>query len=204
MADGIQPLRDALCWESLNEGCSADACELLHLRHAGLPVCGRHATSVLELWGRRRRPPCPEDCGRKHPTMSELETILADALPEGSRLYRHTHSLPFFEGSEPRGGAASQESLFVVACNISPEQAELTLAARSPMPLRVALDIGFDNIMSDSERKSLATQCGLCHGIASRTEHRPHVRKNFPNLPSPLARLPHHQFSQAHDRHVGC
>ena len=53
--------------------------------------------------------------------------------------------------------------------------AEAALDARAPMPLRVAIDAGYDELMSEGERKSLATQCGLCHGIASQAEHRPHV-----------------------------
>ena len=46
------------------------------------------------------------------------------------------------------------------------------------MALRVAIDVGYDDIMTEGERKSLATQCGLCHGITSQAEHRPHVSRD--------------------------
>ena len=168
----LVPIRDALCWDAMADGCSSAACGLLHPRHAGTTVCGRHATSVLGLWGRRRRPPCPGDCGKAHPTASELEAALSDALPEDSRLHVHIDSPPCFEGSEPHGGT---RHLYVAPSNVSPAEADGALAARAPMALRVAIDVGFDRVMSEGERKSLATQCGLCHGIASQAEHRPHV-----------------------------
>ena len=61
-----------------------------------------------------------------------------------------------------------------------------------PMALRVAIDVGFDGIMSEGERKSLATQCGLCHGIACEAENRPHVRsQQSQHVPS------HHAPSRA-------
>jgi hypothetical protein len=166
------PLRDALCWDSLADGCSSVQCALLHPRHNGTPVCGKHLTSELVLWGRRRRPPCPGDCAKAHPTRDELEVALHDAIHEGSRLHVHLQSPPRLGC----GVAQCARSLHVVPSDVSPAEADAALDARAPMALRVAVDVGFDGVMSESERKSLATQCGLCHGIASQAEHRPHVR----------------------------
>ena len=166
-------MREAVCWDSLADGCRADTCTRIHPRHGGVPVCGRHATTLLELWGRRRRPPCPGDCGKGHPTLSELEHALTDALPRGSRLHAHVHCPPCFGDGRAQG---STRTLYVAPSDVSSEDADAALDARAPMPLRVAIDAGFDAIMSDGERKSLSTQCGLCHGLASLVDHRPHVR----------------------------
>ena len=167
------PLRDFLCWDSMAEGCSVAACTLLHPRHNGMPVCGRELTSVLELWGRRRRPPCAGDCCKAHLNRAELEAALENALPEGTRLHVRLQSPLCFGG----GKAQCARSLHVVPNGVSPIEADAALDARSPMALRVAIDVGFDSVMNESERKSLATQCSLCHGIASEAEHRPHVRR---------------------------
>ena len=167
------PLREAICWEALGSGCTDAKCTKLHPMHNGAPVCDRHATTALELWGRRKRPPCPGDCGRAHPTRDELEVSLAAAVPEGSRLHAHVQSPPRFGGDPPLGAS---RSLYVASpSHVSPAEADAELASRAPMALRVAIDVGFDHIMSEGERKSLATQCGLCHGIASEAENRPHV-----------------------------
>ena len=157
----------------MGEGCSELACARLHPRHAGLPVCGRHATSLLGLWGRRQRPECIGSCGKAHPTAAELESSLVAALPEGSRLHAHVLSPPRF--GDDSEGAATSSSLYVVPRDVLPAEADAALAARAPVALRVAIDVGYDAHMSNSERKSLATQCGLCHGIAAQAEHRPHV-----------------------------
>lgn len=167
----LVPLRDALCWDSLGEGCNAAACERLHPVHAGSPVCGRHATSLLALWGRRRRPPCQGDCGKAHPSANQLEAALCAALPDGSRLHAHVRKAPSFSGEFTDG----IRSLYVVPRGVPQAEVDASLDARAPMALRVALDLGFDRLMSGGERRSLATQCGFCHGTASLAEHRDHV-----------------------------
>ena len=189
-AEELVPLRDALCWDSLADGCSSVECqqsasrngsnssELIHWpRHNGKPVCGKHLTSELELWGRRRRPPCPGGCAKAHPTRDELELALNDAIREGSRLHVHLQSPPRLGC----GAAQCARSLLVVPSDVSPAEADAALNARAPMALRVAVDVGFDGVMSEAERKSLATQCGLCHGIAATAEHRSHVRHTRDN-----------------------
>ena len=70
---------------------------------------------------------------------------------------------------------ASRSGWKVSPSSVSSAEVDSALDARSPMALRVAIDVGFDDLMSDGERKSLASQCGLCHSIASQAEHRPHV-----------------------------
>jgi len=169
----LTPMRDALCWDSLSAGgCGAQACCKLKPTHEGRPVCGRHATSLLELWGRRRRPPCAGGCGAAHPTLAELEAAIREALPAGSRMHAREVAPPKLGCGEARGA----RTLWVVSpSSVSSAEVDSALDARSPMALRVAIDVGFDDLMSDGERKSLASQCGLCHSIASQAEHRPHV-----------------------------
>ena len=136
-------------------------------------MCGRHATAVLELWGRRRRPLCQGDCGKAHPTLSELEAAIAAAVPRGRWLHAHrVPSAPNF-GDEPSHDGS--RNLYVVPSHVTASEADAALDMRAPMTLRVAIDIGYDHLMGEGERKSLASQCGLCHGIASQAEHRPHV-----------------------------
>lgn len=170
----LVPLRDAICWSALGSGCTDPECAKLHAIHGGAHVCGRHATTILGLWGRRQRPPCPGQCGKAHPTADELEAALGAALPKGSRLHAHMNFPPRF-GCDSSLGAS--RSLYVASpSKVPPPEVDKELASRAPMALRVAIDVGFDHIMSEGERKSLATQCGLCHGIASEAESRPHVR----------------------------
>lgn len=176
-------IRDAICWDYLAGSCAESAgCSRLHPCHSRTAVCGRHATTLLGLWGRRQRPPCPGDCGKAHPSLADLEVGLAAALPHGSRLHVHTQPPPPSLGAaEPTrrrddgGAGCGSRSLYVAPSSLAPEQADAALATRAPMPLRVAIDVGFDDVMSLGERKSLATQCGLCHGIASQADARPHV-----------------------------
>ena len=204
----LLPLRDALCWDSMMDcGCSAAECKRLKPKHSGLPVCGRHVTSIYGLWGRRRRPPCAGDCGYAHPTLIELEAALVSALPVGSRLHVHVQTPPCFDGGkaafvahgeghdEPRGegqgdGRGGNRSLYVVPSGASAAEVDAALAKRAPVALRVAIDVGFDDVMSEGERASLATQCCLCHGITSQAEHRPHVRAppTQRNRPQPMRR----------------
>ena len=204
-ATHLKPLRDALCWAWLSDegGCADPACSRLHPRHTGTAVCGRHLTTLLGLWGRRRRPPCPGGacCAKAHPTPAELEAALVAALPKGSRLHAHRHASPRFGGlggagcgvcgsggvngacletdgngaEEATEGASGSRSLFVAASDLGCAAADAALVAAAPMPLRVAIDVGYDGFMSEVERKSLATQCGLCHGTASLADHRSHV-----------------------------
>lgn len=173
-AADLVPLRDAICWDYMGGGCNAAACEKLKPRHAGVPVCGRHATTTLEMWGRRRRPPCPGDCGKAHPSLSELQASLQDALPTGSRLHVHVQAPPSFEHADAQRSSGST-SMYVAPRGMTHAAVEAVLSAQAPMALRVAIDVGFDGSMSSGERKSLATQCGIMHGIASQAEHRPHV-----------------------------
>lgn len=131
----LQPMRDALCWDFLGGGC-ATTCTRLHPLHVGTPICGRHATEVLGMWGRRRRPPCPGGCGKSHPTAKELEAAIGDAIPAGSRLHAHVLSPPHFGVGEAPG---ITRSLFVAPENLPLADADAVLAARAPMPLRVAI-----------------------------------------------------------------
>ena len=177
-ADDLVPLRDALCWASMADGCHDATCTLLQPRCDGTAVCGRHATSVLQLWGRRKRPPCPGDCGKAHPSYGSLVAAICRVLPPGKRLHVHASTPPCLGG----GGAAAGwwvtspgGSLYVAPSTVTQDEADAALAAKEPMALRVAIDVGYDDVMSEGERKSLATQCGLCHSIASQAEHRPHV-----------------------------
>ena len=191
-ASGLVAVRDAVCWDSLAAGCTAPkgACTRLHPMHAGTPVCGRHATSLLGLWGRRQRPPCMGGCGKAHPSLGELKAALRAALPAGSRLHEHVQPPPpclgRAESARNNGSGASAggcdngvgtgiHSLYVAPSDFEPAAINEALAAQAPMPLRVAIDVGFDEIMSEGERKSLATQCGLMHGIASQADVRQHV-----------------------------
>ena len=187
----LVPLRDALCWDALAGGCtSLPSCTKLHPTHGGVAVCGRHLTTALGLWGRRRRPPCSGACRKAHPTVAELECALARCLPSGSRLHAHSNAPARFGPSGATAGdhaaadaaagaltavLAPSRDLYVASSDTSVADADAALEARGPVALRVAIDVGFDQMMSDAERISLATQCGLCHGLASQAEHRPHV-----------------------------
>ncbi|KAL1500134.1 hypothetical protein AB1Y20_012806 [Prymnesium parvum] len=171
MAEELAPLRDLLCWRYLADGCTAPGCALMHLDHDSLPLCGRHVTSAFELWGRRRCV-CAGECGKPHPPAETLHARLLRALPEGTRLHTHVRRPPSFDESPAaRGGV----SYFVVRQSLSEAEAEKLLEAREPVALRVAIDVGYDELMAEGERKSLATQCGLCHSVASDAEHREHV-----------------------------
>ena len=170
-------------------------CAKLHPACDRALVCGRHLTATLGLWGRRRRPPCTGECGKAHPSPRELEDALHAALPAGQRLHEHLRLPPTFEaggggsagGGSAGGGSADggsvgggsvgggSRSLYVVPSSLSPAAAEAALDAQAPVPLRVAIDVGYDEMMSETERKSLATQCSIIYGIAAQAEHRDHV-----------------------------
>ena len=113
-ADDLVPLRDALCWASMADGCHDATCTLLQPRCDGTAVCGRHATSVLQLWGRRKRPPCPGDCGQAHPSYGSLVAAICRVLPPGKRLHVHANTPPCLGG----GGApqAGGSQLLAAAC----------------------------------------------------------------------------------------
>ena len=50
-------------------------------------------------------------------------------------------------GSETAVG--SNRSFFIVPSDASPAEVDAALAARAPMPLRVAIDVGFDSLMAE-------------------------------------------------------
>lgn len=171
-------IREALCWEYMSATCKAAACERLHPHLDGTPICGRHATSLLGLWGRKQRPDCLGDCGKAHPSASELEAALHAAMRAGHRLHKHVHAPPAFAAAHDVSTHLCRptvESLFVVPNAVSVAAADASLRARAPVPLRVAVDVGFDSVMSLAERKSLATQLGICYGLASQVDAQPHI-----------------------------
>ena len=165
----MENLRDALCWD---ENCSNPSCNLVHARSAGVSICGKHLTSELGLWGRRQRPPCDGSCGRPHPPARALEACISAALPAGSRLHARVHTPPSFGAAE---AVVAVRSLHVAPSAVSPAEAEAALAAAAPVPLRVAIDCAYDGVMTETERKSLTTQCSIIHGLREQAEHRPHV-----------------------------
>ena len=174
-------LRDALCWSFASPGgCTDQQCPQLHLEHAEQPICYRHITTVLGLWGRRKRPPCTGDCGQQHPAVAQIEASLLAALnrPPCAGWRLHTYMEPAaaaFEGAAGEPQQLSDRSFYLVPREMSGEHVDLVLRGTRPINCCVALDLVYDHLMGDGERRSLATQAALCHSLASQTENRRHV-----------------------------
>ena len=156
-------------------------------------------TDTLCLWGvtRRRRPPCTGDCGRAHLPLNELVRAVevgaarcgqrlhmrrheASALGRWTALLEHTAPTSTAPAADDRplggGGSGGAEWSFHVAPHtLSDEAVEAELALRRPQGLRVAIDLAYDDAMTQSERRSLATQVSLCLSLASQPERRGHL-----------------------------
>ena len=134
-----------LCWDFMRRTCASEACSRLHVSVAGVPLCGRLCG---ELLGWRSRGACAPDCAMAHP--EEVAPCLVAALA-GSGF-----------GLQPTGGG---ETHILVADGES----------RLPVPqeLRLAIDFGYDRLMSSHGLASLATQAGICHHLAK--QHGEHV-----------------------------
>ena len=187
------PLRDAICWSHLvgdeRQGLAScgGACDRLHLVDAsGNPLCGRHVTATLNMWGRRRRPLCDGSrCGREHGSLvSVLEAVAAasrrcNGTLSGMRVEISTRGIaataPLLGEARTTAVAHAAGDYYVVPADISSELATRAIAAQQPLRLRVAIDAAYDHAMDLRERKSLATQITLCHGLASEPAHRGHT-----------------------------
>ena len=156
-------------------------------------------TDTLCLWGvtRRRRPPCTGDCGRAHLPLNELVRAVevgaarcgqrlhmrrheASALARWTALLEHTAPTSTAPAADDRplggGGSGGAEWSFHVAPHtVSDEAVEAELALRRPQGLRVAIDLAYDDAMTQSERRSLATQVSLCLSLVSQPERRGHL-----------------------------
>ena len=104
--------------------------------------------------------------------MYKRQACISAALPAGSRLHARVHTPPSFGAAE---AVVAVRSLHVAPRAVSPAEAEAALAAAAPVPLRVAIDCAYDGVMTETERKSLTTQCSIIHGLREQAEHRPHV-----------------------------
>ena len=136
-----------LCWDFMRRTCASDTCSRLHVSVASVPLCGRLCG---ELLGWRSRGACAPDCAMAHP--KEVAPCLAAALV-GSGF-----------GLQPTGGG---ETHILVA------DGEASSSLPVPLELRLAIDFGYDRLMSSHGLASLATQAGICHHLAK--QHGEHV-----------------------------
>ena len=104
----------------------------------------------------------------------------APALARWTAELEHTAATSTAPAADDRplggGGSAGAEWSFHVAPHtVSDEAVEAELALRRPQGLRVAIDLAYDDAMTQSERRSLATQVSLCLSLASQPERRGHL-----------------------------
>ena len=134
-----------LCWDFMRRTCASETCSRLHVSVAGVPLCGRLCG---ELLGWRSRGACAPNCAMAHP--EEVAPCLAAALA-GSGF-----------GLQPTG-----------ACWCLVADGEASGSLPVPQELRLAIDFGYDRLMSSHGLASLATQAGLCHHLVK--QHGEHV-----------------------------
>ncbi len=143
-----------LCWDYMRPTtgarCTAELCTALHVDVNGVPLCGRACGKLL---GFRSRGVCGPDCPMAHP--DNVATCLAAAL-EGSG----------FELQPTEGGAH-----MLVAAGGGPGPSGCLPV---PQALMLAIDYGYDTLMSPHGLASLATQTTLCHHLCK--QHGEHVR----------------------------